>query len=125
MVFGAAANGHSNGAAAAPPPGGAETLSVPLLDFVTGAWQQQPQQQYVVVAVLVPLPAGPGARFWSQRIAQRYSNAAAVANVAVWAQLWGGGDDGLQRVEAVRVAVGMLSGPPPPTTKAQVGGPVA
>ncbi|PNW76553.1 hypothetical protein CHLRE_11g467688v5 [Chlamydomonas reinhardtii] len=57
---------------------------MPLLDFVSGggAAAKPAAGGYILTAVHVPLPHH-GVRFWSQRIAERYSNAAAVANAAV------------------------------------------
>ncbi|EFJ41839.1 hypothetical protein VOLCADRAFT_98105 [Volvox carteri f. nagariensis] len=82
-----------------------------LLEFVTGAAPSLPPgASYILTAVRVPLPpADPRVRFWSHRIAERYSNAAAVANAAVLVRLSAAEEAEGPRpvVEEVRIVVGV------------------
>ncbi|KXZ51961.1 hypothetical protein GPECTOR_11g84 [Gonium pectorale] len=70
---------------------------------------------YILTAVRVPLPSGPEARFWSQRVAERYSNAAAIANAAISVTLAAGDHGGGGAVvAAVRIVVGVRTPPAGP-----------
>ncbi len=91
---------------------------LPLLDYVTARGSRHEGgstspdttvalgPRSLVLWVEVPLPSGRWSRFWSGRVAARYSNAAAVANAAVALAVEEGEGAGA-RVVGARVVVGL------------------
>ncbi|GFR46181.1 hypothetical protein Agub_g7710, partial [Astrephomene gubernaculifera] len=88
-----------------------------LVDFVAARGMVPSGCGYILTAIRVPLPpADPRVKFWSQRIAERYSNAAAVANAAVMVRLaqptaaatdHTDGGPAVPMVEDVRIIIGV------------------